>query len=43
MKKAGLEWFFRFMMEPKRLFKRYFIDDMTIFPLVMKYKLGIKK
>ena len=43
MQKAGLEWFFRFMMEPKRLFKRYFIDDMTIFPLVMKYKLGIKK
>lgn len=43
MQKAGLEWFFRFMMEPKRLFKRYFVDDMTIFPLVMKYKLGIRK
>jgi N-acetylglucosaminyldiphosphoundecaprenol N-acetyl-beta-D-mannosaminyltransferase len=43
MQKNGLEWFFRFAQEPKRLFKRYFIDDMKIFPLVMKYKFGIKK
>ena len=41
MQKVGLEWFFRFMMEPKRLFKRYFIDDMKIFPLALKYKLGM--
>jgi len=25
--KVGLEWFYRFLMEPKRLFKRYFIDS----------------
>jgi N-acetylglucosaminyldiphosphoundecaprenol N-acetyl-beta-D-mannosaminyltransferase len=43
MQKSGLEWFFRFAQEPKRLFKRYFIDDVKIFPLVLKYKLGIKK
>lgn len=43
MQKSGLEWFFRFAQEPKRLFKRYFIDDMQIFPLVLKYKLGITK
>lgn len=43
MQQIGLEWFFRFIMEPKRLFKRYFIDDMAIFPLVLKYKLGIRK
>ena len=43
MQKSGLEWFFRFAQEPKRLFKRYFIDDMQIFPLVLKYKLGIAK
>ncbi len=42
MQKCGLEWFFRFAQEPKRLFKRYFIDDVKIFPLVLKYKLGIK-
>lgn len=43
MQKVGLEWFFRFMMEPRRLFKRYFVDDMRIFPLALKYKLGIRK
>lgn len=43
MQKSGLEWFFRFAQEPKRLFKRYFVDDMQIFPLVLKYKLGIAK
>ena len=43
MQKSGLEWFFRFSQEPKRLFKRYFIDDSKIFPLVLKYKLGLRK
>lgn len=43
MQKCGLEWFFRFAQEPKRLFKRYFVDDIQIFPLVLKYKLGISK
>ncbi len=38
MSNYGLEWFYRFTQEPKRLFKRYFIDDMKIFKLVMKYK-----
>jgi N-acetylglucosaminyldiphosphoundecaprenol N-acetyl-beta-D-mannosaminyltransferase len=27
MQRAGLEWFFRFLMEPRRLFRRYFVDD----------------
>jgi N-acetylglucosaminyldiphosphoundecaprenol N-acetyl-beta-D-mannosaminyltransferase len=27
MQRAGLEWFFRFLMEPKRLFRRYFVTD----------------
>jgi N-acetylglucosaminyldiphosphoundecaprenol N-acetyl-beta-D-mannosaminyltransferase len=26
MQKSGLEWFYRFLQEPNRLFKRYFID-----------------
>lgn len=43
MQKSGLEWFFRFAQEPKRLFRRYFIDDSKIFPLVLKYKLGCKR
>lgn len=37
MQKNGLEWFFRFYQEPRRLFKRYFIDDIKIVPLVIKY------
>ena len=38
MRKVGLEWFFRFSQEPKRLFKRYFVTDMEIFKLALKYK-----
>lgn len=34
----GLEWFYRFLQEPKRLFKRYFIDDIKIIKLIKKYK-----
>ena len=34
----GLEWFYRFLQEPKRLFKRYFVDDMKIIQLFFKYK-----
>lgn len=38
MRKAGLEWFYRFLKEPRRLFKRYFIDDMKVFRLMFKYR-----
>lgn len=38
MQKAGFEWFYRFLQEPRRLFKRYFIDDLKIFLLIKKYK-----
>lgn len=34
---VGLEWFFRVLMEPRRLFKRYFIDDIAIVKLIFKY------
>lgn len=34
----GLEWFYRFVKEPKRLFHRYFVDDMQIFRLAWKYR-----
>lgn len=37
MQSAGLEWFYRFIQEPKRMFKRYFVDDIKIFGLVRKY------
>lgn len=38
MQMAGLEWFYRFLQEPKRLFKRYFIDDIKIFKMALKQK-----
>jgi len=43
MQKSGLEWFWRLMMEPKRLWKRYLIDDPVFFWLVLKQKLGLLK
>jgi N-acetylglucosaminyldiphosphoundecaprenol N-acetyl-beta-D-mannosaminyltransferase len=27
MQQLGLEWFFRFLLEPRRLFRRYFVTD----------------
>lgn len=36
MQKVGLEWFFRFLQEPRRMFKRYFVDDMAFFWLLVK-------
>ncbi len=38
MQNVGLEWFYRVMKEPKRMFKRYFVDDMKFFPLLVKYR-----
>lgn len=38
MSNVGLEWFYRVLMEPRRLFKRYFIDDAAIIRLVFKYR-----
>ncbi|MDO8439389.1 MAG: WecB/TagA/CpsF family glycosyltransferase [Telluria sp.] len=36
MQKSGLEWFYRFLQEPRRMFKRYFIDDMAFIWLFLK-------
>jgi N-acetylglucosaminyldiphosphoundecaprenol N-acetyl-beta-D-mannosaminyltransferase len=36
MQKTGLEWFYRFLQEPRRMFRRYFIDDMGFFWLLAK-------
>jgi len=40
MQRIGLEWLWRIMMEPGRLWKRYLIDDMPFFWLVLKQKMG---
>ena len=36
--KIGLEWFWRLLSEPRRLWKRYLIDDMPFFWHVLKQK-----
>jgi len=36
MQRAGLEWFYRFLQEPRRMFYRYFIEDMGFFWLIAK-------
>lgn len=42
MSDHGLEWFYRITQDPKRMFKRYFINDKKIIPLAIKYKKGLK-
>lgn len=41
--KLAMEWFYRFLKEPKRMFKRYFIDDMKFFWYFGKQMLDIYK
>ncbi len=36
MRESGLEWFYRFLQEPRRMFRRYFIEDMAFFVLFAK-------
>ena len=40
MQRAGLEWFYRFLQEPRRMFRRYFIDDMAFIWLFIKEAAG---
>ncbi len=43
MQKCGLEWLYRLCREPRRLFKRYLVDDMKIFPLAWRYRKDRKR
>ena len=38
MRNCGLEWLYRLIKEPKRMFRRYIINDMKIFSLYRKYR-----
>ena len=42
MRRAGLEWFYRFLQEPRRMFRRYFIDDLAFIWLFIKEAAGRK-
>lgn len=43
MQKSGLEWFYRFLQEPKRMWKRYLIGNSKFIWLVFKEKFSNKK
>lgn len=43
MTRMGLEWLFRLFQEPKRLAKRYLVEDMPIFFLLFKQRVGLYK
>ena len=38
-----MEWFYRFLQEPKRMYKRYFVDDPKFFWYFAKQLLGLYK
>ncbi|MCF8367805.1 MAG: WecB/TagA/CpsF family glycosyltransferase [Bacteroidales bacterium] len=40
MQKLALEWLYRLAKEPKRLWRRYIIEDMPFFWLVLKQRFG---
>ena len=40
--KAGMEWFWRFLQEPTRMFRRYFIEDMAFFGILGREMCGKK-
>lgn len=37
MQKAGLEWLYRFLREPRRMFKRYFVDSWHFLSIWRRY------
>jgi N-acetylglucosaminyldiphosphoundecaprenol N-acetyl-beta-D-mannosaminyltransferase len=36
MQRAGFEWFWRVLQEPRRMFRRYFVDDMAFFGMLAR-------
>jgi N-acetylglucosaminyldiphosphoundecaprenol N-acetyl-beta-D-mannosaminyltransferase len=43
MQRSGLEWLFRLLTEPRRLWKRYVINNPLFIALVLLQALGIKR
>jgi len=41
MRRSGLEWFFRLLMEPRRLWKRYILTQLFL-PIWMLELIGIR-
>lgn len=43
MTKMGVEWLYRLGQEPKRLARRYLVEDLPFFALLLKQRLGFYK
>lgn len=43
MQRAGLEWFFRLLQEPRRLFKRYVVNNPAFVWKVLQQKVGLRQ
>jgi N-acetylglucosaminyldiphosphoundecaprenol N-acetyl-beta-D-mannosaminyltransferase len=42
MQKSGLEWLYRFLQEPKRMFRRYFVEAPVFIPLIIQQKFSTR-
>ena len=42
MSRAGLEWLYRLVLEPRRLWRRYLVEDLGFFMLILRQKLSSK-
>ena len=42
-RKMYMEWFYRFLQEPRRMYKRYFVDDPKFFWFLLKQRTGLYK
>ena len=42
MQQAGLEWLYRLIQEPKRMYRRYLIEAPLFIPLIIRQKLTKK-
>ena len=42
MQKSGLEWLYRFLQEPKRMFRRYFVEAPVFIPLIIKQRFSTR-
>ncbi|MGL4880358.1 MAG: WecB/TagA/CpsF family glycosyltransferase [Waterburya sp.] len=43
MSKAGLEWLYRLVSEPARLWKRYLVEDLGFFVLIFRQKFNLNR
>jgi len=43
MERTGLTWFWRFIQEPRTMWRRYFVEDLAFFSLILQELMNSKK